>query len=102
VPAPATGVHGTTAYFGDYFMKKLGREKLASYKLRSGFDYSLMGYAEARNFIDGKRSILEIYQAVEAELWSEGYPQAQKMTLDETARYIDMLEAAGLITSSRR
>ena len=102
VPAPALGVHGTTAYFGDYLVTKLGREKLAAYKLRPGFDYSLVGYAEARNFVDGHRSILDIYQAVEAELWSEGYPPAQQMTLDETARYMDMLEAAGLITSARR
>jgi hypothetical protein len=101
-PKPVPGVHGATAYFGDYFVRTLGRDSLASFHLRSGFDYGHVGYAEARNFIDGRRSIAEIHDAVAAEIWAEGYPPEQAIGLEETERYMKMLEAAGLITLEHR
>jgi hypothetical protein len=62
----------------------------------------VIGYAEARNFMDGHRSLREIYDAVAAEVWSEGYPADQAIGLDELERYSQMLEAAGLITLVHR
>jgi hypothetical protein len=79
-------------------VKTLGREKVASYRLRPGFDYSQIGFAEARNFIDGKRSALYIYDAVSAEIWWGGYPPNQAIAPDELERYLQMLSASGLIT----
>jgi hypothetical protein len=98
VPVPVPGVLGTSAYFGNYYEKVLGREKLESFGLKPDFSYGHAGCTEAHNFIDGKRSILEIYEATGAELWSEGYPPAHTITLGEVANYMRMLEAAGVIT----
>jgi hypothetical protein len=102
VPVLRPGVHGTTAYFGGYFARTLGSKKLASFKLRGGFDYGIIGYAEARNFMNGSRSLLDIYNAVAAEVWYEGYPPDQAIALDELERYAEMLEAAGLVTLTHR
>jgi hypothetical protein len=98
VPVPVPGVLGTSAYFGNYYEKVLGKEKLESFGLKPDFSYGHVGYTEAHNFIDGKRGILEIYEATAAELWSEGYPPAHTITLGEVANYMRMLEAAGVIT----
>jgi hypothetical protein len=98
VPAPVPGIMGTSSYFGNYYEKVLGKEKLASFQLNPNFAYGVMGYTEAHNFIDGKRSILDIYQATTAELWSEGYPHSHDITLTEVDRYMRMLEAAKVIT----
>ena len=102
VPVPVPGVMGTSAYFGDYYEKVLGREKLQSFGLKPGFSYGHVGYTEAHNFINGRSSILEIHDAVAAELWSEGYPAGHAISLTEVAAYIRMLEAAGTITLERR
>jgi len=98
IPIPVPGKLGTTAYFGDYYGRTLGAERLASFDLRPGFDYGNIGYSETKNFIDGRRSILDIHAATEAEIWSEGYPSSHRIGLEEAERFIRMLEAAGLVT----
>ncbi len=102
VPVPVPGIMGTSAYFGNYYERVLGKEKLESFGLKPGFAYGHVGYSEAHNFINGRRSILEIYEAVAAELWSEGYPAAHYLALDEVGRYMRMLEAAGVIGLKKR
>lgn len=102
VPTPVPGILGTSAYFGGYYEKVLGRERLASFQLNPNFAYGVMGYTEAHNFIDGQRSILEIYNATAAELWSEGYPHSHDISLAEVNRYMRMLEAAKVITLGRK
>lgn len=102
IPIPVPGIIGTSSYFGDYYEKVLGKERLASFKLKPNFSYGLVGYTEAHNFIDGKRSIFEIYQATAAELWSEGYPPMHDITLTEVKNYIRMLEAAKILTIKKR
>ena len=47
-------------------------------------------------------SILDIFGAVDAELWSEGYPAMHGITLREVASYVRMLQAAGIVTVERR
>jgi hypothetical protein len=93
---------GTSAYFGDYYRSVLGAPKLDSFRLHPNFAYGHPGYTEAQNFIDGRRSILEIHRAVSAEMWSEGYPSENHIALDEVERYMRMLEAAGVIEVSSR
>lgn len=102
VPVPVPGVMGTSAYFGDYYRNVLGGERLDSFRLHPHFAYGHPGYTEAQNFIDGRRSILEIHRAVSAEMWSEGYPPENHIALDEVERYMRMLEAAGVIEVSSR
>jgi aminopeptidase YwaD len=102
VPKPVPGVMGTSAYYGNYYEKVLGREKLESFRLAPDFSYGHVGYTEAHNFIDGRRSILEIYRSTDSELWSEGYPAAHGIALPEVARYMRMLAAAGVITLERK
>ncbi len=102
IPIPVPGIIGTSSYFGDYYEKVLGKERLASFKLKPNFSYGLVGYIEAHNFIEGKRSILEIYQATAAELWSEEYPPMHDITLTEVKNYMRMLEAAKIITIKKR
>ena len=102
VPRPVPGVMGTSAYFGNYYEKVLGKEKLESFGLAPDFSYGHVGYTEAQNFIDGRRSVLGIFQAVDAELWSEGYPAAHAVTLREVASYMRMLEAAKVITMEKK
>lgn len=98
VPKPVPGIMGTSAYYGNYYEKVLGKEKLASFRLNPNFAYGMAGYTEAHNFIDGRRTVLGIFQAVAAELWSEGYPAEHGITLEEVAGYMRMLEAAGVVT----
>jgi hypothetical protein len=93
---------GTSSYHGGYYEEVIGKEKFASFKLSPGFSYGIIGYTEAHNFVDGKRSILEIYQATAAELWSEGYPSLHNITLEEVSNYMRMLEAAKVITITTR
>jgi len=102
VPIPISGIMGTSAYFGNYYEKVLGAEKLASFKLNPDFAYGHMGYTEAHNFINGRRSILEIFQATASELWSEGYPATNDISLREVASYMRMLEAAKVIRLEKR
>jgi len=70
---------------------------LESFDLHPQFAYGHEGYTETHNYIDGKRSILEIYQAVQSELWSEEYPSFHNISLREVKNYIRMLEAAGIV-----
>ena len=102
VPKPVPGVMGASAYFGNYYEKVLGKEKLGSFGLAPDFSYGHLGYTEAHNFIDGRRSVLGIFRAVDSELWSEGYPATHAIGLREVASYMRMLEAAGVITLEKR
>jgi hypothetical protein len=102
VPKPVPGIMGTSSYFGDYYEKVLGQERLASFNLKSDFAYGHLGYTEAHNFINGRRSILDIYRATTSELWSEQYPPAHAISLREVADYMKMLEAAKVITLEKK
>jgi len=102
IPQPVPGIMGTSAYFGNYYEKVLGKENLELFVLAQDFAYGHVGYTEAHNFIDGRRSILDIHRAVESELWSEGYPAAHGITLREVTNYLRMLEAAGVITIKKK
>jgi hypothetical protein len=102
IPKPVPGIMGTSAYFGNYYEKILGKDKLESFGLAPDFAYGHVGYTEAHNFINGRRSILQIYQATDSELWSEGYPPMHGISLREVASYMRMLEAARVITLEKR
>lgn len=58
--------------------------------------HTLMAY-EVMNFIDGKRSVLEISYAVSAEADAAGEWYYGSVTLDDVARYVDSAEKAGIV-----
>jgi aminopeptidase YwaD len=71
----------------DYILEKLGPDAFLNLKLRGDAAY------EALNFADGRRSILEITQAVSAELGT--------VDLQDVSGFFSLLEKAGLVTMKR-
>lgn len=63
--------------------------------------HPLMAY-EALNFVDGTRSYLEIFRAVQAEADAAGAWYYGTVTMEDVARYLDSAEHAGLITVTTR
>jgi hypothetical protein len=67
--------------------------------VRSSFRYGNVGTYETLNHIDGHNTIADIFNAVQAELWSEGYAAYHFLTFQETVQYLRMLKDARVITS---
>lgn len=61
--------------------------------------HSLMAY-ETMNFIDGSRSVLDIFRAVSAEADAAGEWYYGRVTLDDIAAYLDSAEKAGIVKMS--
>jgi transcription initiation factor IIE alpha subunit len=59
--------------------------------------YSSKGIIEAFNHIDGRKTIADIRDAVEAELWSEGYSARHSLSLEELKSYLRLLHDAQVI-----
>jgi hypothetical protein len=59
--------------------------------------HALMGY-EALNFVDGRRSYLDIYRLVAAESDAAGSWYYGEVTLDDIAAYLDSAAKNGLLT----
>jgi len=99
IPIPNPQVKGVPGYLKGYFRLALGEEGLKAFPntLARSYNYGVLGYYETISFIDGERSILDIYNAVQAELLSGNYPPSQGISLTETEEYIRMLEAAKVI-----
>ncbi len=98
VPILNPKIKGSPGYFGGYFEGEIGEDFLKKYPgVRSRFNYGNVGYYETLNYIDGKNTISDIYEAVEAELWSGGYDEDQHLTFEETVEYIRMLKEAHVV-----
>lgn len=98
VPVPSQDIKGSPGYFDTYFEDILGPGYLNRYpKIVHYFAYGSAGYYETLNYIDGKRSIRDIYEAVQAELWSGDYSPAHSLSLEETAEYMRLLKDARVI-----
>ena len=59
--------------------------------------HALMGY-EALNFVDGRRSYLDVYRLVAAEADAAGSWYYGEVTLDDIAAYLDSAQKNGIIT----
>jgi N-glycosylase/DNA lyase len=93
-------IKGSPGYFSNYFEDILGDDFLNKYPgVRSSFRYGNVGYYETLNHIDGHNTIADIFNAVQAELWSEGYAAYHFLTFQETVQYLRMLKDAQVITS---
>ena len=98
VPMLNPGIKGSPGYFENFFEDKLGLDFLKKYKgVRNSFRYGNVGYYEALNYIDGKNTIADIYDALQAELWSEDYSAEHVLAPEELTNYLEMLKDAGVI-----
>lgn len=87
------------AYFGD----KLGDSFIEKYKpLTITQLYSSKGIIETFNYIDGRNTIAAIHEAVEAELWSEGYSASHMLSIEELRGYLRLLQDAGVIDIKKK
>jgi len=103
IPVPNPEIKGSPGYFDTYFEDILGPGYLKNYpKILHYFAYGSAGYYETLNFIDGKRSVLDIYEAVRAELWSGDYTASHSLSLEETAEYVRLLNDARVISMKKR
>lgn len=103
IPVPNPEIKGSPGYFDTYFEDILGPGYLKKYpKILHYFAYGSAGYYETLNFIDGKRSVLDICEAVRAELWSGDYAASHSLSLEETAEYVRLLNDARVISIKKR
>jgi hypothetical protein len=90
-------IKGSPGYFITFFEKALGKDFLKKYEISPYFMYGNVGYYETLNHIDGINSILDIYRAVQAELFSGNYASGHFLTLAETYEYLKMLRDSKVI-----
>jgi hypothetical protein len=103
IPVPNPEIKGSPGYFDTYFEDTLGPNYLKKYpNILHYFAYGSTGYYETLNYMDGKRSVLDIYEAVRAELWSGDYSFSHSLSLEETAEYVRLLNDARVISLKKR
>jgi hypothetical protein len=84
-----------------YFEEKLGAKFLEKYKgVGSAFQHRNRGIQESFNFINGQNSVSDIYQALEAELWSEDYKPSPYtyLSFEAMTSYFQLLQDAKVIS----
>lgn len=97
VPKLNPKIKGSPGYFITFFEKALGEDFLKKYEISPYFMYGSVGYYETLNYVDGIKSILDIYRTVQAELLSGNYAPKHFLTLEETYEYLRMLKDSGVI-----
>jgi len=103
IPVLNSSIKGSPGYFSNYFEEKLGEDFLDKYKgVRPDFVYGNVGYYETLNYVDGHNTLEDIFEAVQAELWSEDYPTDHSLGFEETAQYINMLKDAGVLELKKK
>ena len=101
IPVLNPEIKGSIGYFSNYLEDKLGEGFLTRYKgVRGSIKYGNVGYYEALNYIDGKNTVADIYEAIQAELWSRDYSAYHYLTFEEMTNFFRMLRDAGVITFS--
>ncbi len=103
IPVQNPAIKGSPGYFSNYFEEKLGEDFLNRYKkVRPDFNYGNVGYYETLNYVDGRNSLEDVYQAVQAELWSEDYSADHSLSFEETSEYLQMLKDAGVLDLKKK
>ncbi|UCC38699.1 MAG: DUF4910 domain-containing protein [Candidatus Aminicenantes bacterium] len=99
VPVLSPKIKGSIGYFSNYLEDKLGEGFLTKYKgVRGSIKYGNVGYYEAMNYVDGKNTVADIYEAVHSELWSGDYSAYHYLTFEEMTNFFKMLRDADVIT----
>jgi len=102
IPVLSPKIKGSIGYFSDYLEDKLGEDFLTKYKgVRGSIKYGNVGYYEAMNFINGRNSFADIYEGIQAELWSGDYSPYHTLSFEEMINFFRMLKDAQVITFTR-
>jgi hypothetical protein len=81
-----------------YFMHKLGEKYIEKYKALSvDMLFSNRSIHETFNYIDGRNTLADIYEATQAEHWSEGYSARHSLTFEQMSDYIRLLKDTEII-----
>jgi aminopeptidase YwaD len=81
-----------------YFIETLGEDFLSRYSgLEPAFRSGSRGLLESFNFIDGARSLADIYEAVQSELWSTEDSDKDSFSPDLVGSYFQLLKDARVI-----
>ncbi len=76
-----------------YFVDKLGEKFIEKYKALSlEMLFSNKSIHETFNYIDGRNTLADIYEAIQAEHWSEGYSARHSLTFEQMSDYIRLLK----------
>lgn len=103
IPAVNPKIKGSPGYFSNYFEDILGEDFLKKYKgVRRSFRYGNAGYYETLNYIDGQNTVADIYQAVQAELWSGNYSAYHYLSIEEMTAYLRLLKDARVIDFKKK
>jgi len=97
IPAHNPEIKGSPGFAARFLENKLGPEKFQSFNISPRYSYGHIGYYEILNFIDGRKSILDIYNFVLSETISGNYDKVYQLSLTDIENYIGCLEAAGVI-----
>jgi len=103
IPILNPKIKGSPGYFSNYFEDILGEDFLKKYKgVRRSFRYGNAGYYETLNYIDGQNTVADIYQAVQAELWSGDYSAYHYLSIEEMTAYLRLLKDARVIDFKKK
>jgi len=79
-----------------YFQDKLGEDVFKRYEgVRDAL--WIKGLKDSFLYIDGRKTLKEIYDAVQSELWSGGYTQRYRVSFEIMTEYFRLLKDAGII-----
>ena len=100
VPVLGTAMQHLPSFYRNvsYFRDRLGDSFFEKYKpLTATQLYSSRGIIEAFNLIDGRNTIADLHDAVQAGMWSEGNSVRHLLSIEELRSYIRLLQDAEVI-----
>ncbi|UCC39687.1 MAG: DUF4910 domain-containing protein [Candidatus Aminicenantes bacterium] len=84
-----------------YFRDTLGEDFADRYK-GVGSVLWMKTLKDCFNYIDGQRTVVDIYEAVQAELWCGGYSQRYQVSFEVATNYFQMLKDANIIFLNKK
>ena len=86
-----------------YFNEILGQNFIDLYPgIRQAFRFGSKALKDYLNYIDGQRTIRDIHEAVQAELWSGDYKKRQYLSFDETVNFFKLLKDVNIISFKKK
>jgi len=100
VPVLSPAMRSLPSFYANYgyFRDNLGEKFIERYKALS-LDtlFNNKSIHETFNYIDGRNTLADIYEAIQAERWSEGYSARQSLTFEQMSDYIRLLKDSQII-----
>lgn len=86
-----------------YFEKVLGEKYMENYPgFMDAYRHGSKGLKDSFNYIDGKKTVTEIYDAVCAELWSGDYHSRRSISFEGMTNYLRLLKDAHVIEFKKK